>query len=441
MTTDTLLTLGAARLARAIAMGEAGALEVVEAHIGRLENVNPKINAITARRYDLARQEARAVDQRRARGEALPPLAGVPITVKDAIDVAGLPSTFGLPWRRDIAAERDDGHVARLRAAGAIVLAKSNVAHLLMAYTSENPLHGRTLHPERADRAPGGSSGGEAALVASGASALGVGTDIGGSLRIPAHACGIAGFKPTAGRCNDPGRYSMPAGQIAIRSQIGPIARHVDDLVLALALMQAGPDDGVPALGDPFSIDVGQLRIGWFDDDGLFAAAPAARRAVREAADALRRAGAQVQPVKMPGWAEGYALTMQIWTGDGGAGLRAALRGGKPDASIKTLLQLAAMPAPVRATAKAVLGAVGQPTMAGFLELLGRTRVADHWPLVEALMDLRERTLASLQAERIDVLLAPPCSLPAFTHDVAGDLGTAGSYGSPGPGAITRRWR
>ncbi len=137
----------------------------------------------------------------------------------------------------------------------------------------------RTNNPFSAERAPGGSSGGEAALIAAGGSLLGIGTDIGGSVRAPAHACGIAAFKPTTGRCDDPGEYSIPAGQRAIRSQIGPLARRVDDLVLAMRHLPAGPQDGVPAVGDVDAVDVARLRVAWFDDDGVFPASPACRRA------------------------------------------------------------------------------------------------------------------------------------------------------------------
>lgn len=428
---NDLINQGATAIARAIAAGDASAIEVTEAFIARLEASDARLHAITARRYDAARREARAVDARRSRGEALPALAGVPITVKDSIDVAGLASSFGLPWRRDLLADADDAHIARLRAHGAIPLAKSNVAQLLIYVESDNPLHGRTLHPERADRSPGGSSGGEGALIGAGASVLGVGTDIGGSIRLPAHFCGITGFKPTAGRCDDPGRYSVPQGQLAIRSQLGPLARRVADLTLALRHMQAGPELGVPALPDPAGVDLSRLRIGWCDDDGAFPAAPALRRAVREAARALADAGAQVVPFKTLPWAELFGLAFQVMTGDGGKGMRAELRGAKAHPSAGTLLMLAGLPAWPRSVLKTLLGAFGQPMMAGFLDQLGFTSTHAHWQRVAALLDLRRRSEALLDRAEggpIDVLLAPPCSLPAFTHGASRDLGVAGAY-------------
>lgn len=425
---NPLLHLGARQMAQGIARGDFGALELLEAHIQQLEAVNTRLNAVTARRFDAARAEARAIDQRRARGEALPPLAGVPISVKDSVDLTGTASTFGLPWRRDELAPTDDPHVARLRAAGAIPFAKSNVAQLLLYIESDNPLFGRTLNPFDAERTPGGSSGGEAALIASHASPLGLGSDIGGSIRVPAHFCGVAGFKPTQGRCPDLGRYSVPLGQTGIPSQLGPLARRVEDLHLALSLMQAGPGQGVPALLSPTSEDVSRLRIGWFDDDGLFPAAPAIRRAVREAAQTLAAAGASVVPAPALPWGELYGLAFELMSADGGAGLRAALRSDARHPSVQTLLLLSSLPPPLRALLRGLLKGLGQPTLAHFLDHSGFTQVRQHWPRLERLADLRRRCDALLEAAGVDMLLGPPCSLPAVRHGASRDLGVAGSY-------------
>lgn len=425
---NPLLTLGARQLADGIARGDLGALEVLDTHIQQLDTVDERLNAVTARRFDAARAEARALDRRRARGEPLPPLAGVPLTIKDSIDLAGTASTFGLPWRRHELATTDDPHVARLRAAGAIPFAKSNVAQLLLYLESDNPLFGRTLHPLAADRSPGGSSGGEAALIAAHASPLGLGSDIGGSIRVPAHHCGIAGFKPTAGRCPDLGRFSVPLGLMGIASQLGPLARRVEDLTLALRLMQAGPATGVPSLSDPAEVDPGRLRIGWFDHDGLFPVAPAVRRAVREAAAALQRAGATVVPAPDLPWDALLGLAFELMTADGGNGMKALLRGGPRHPSLGMLLTLAGLPTPLRAGLRGALKAAGQPTLALFLDHCGFTRVRDHWPRVERLAALRQQALALLDDAGLDLLLGPPFALPALRHGSTRDLGLAGSY-------------
>jgi fatty acid amide hydrolase len=165
-------TLPATELAAQIALGAFTAREAVEAYIARIERLNEALNAVVVKRYDEARAEADAIDQRRARGETLPPLAGVPITVKECLDLAGTAATFGLPGRIATRAAIDDPYVGRLRAAGAIVIAKTNVAQLLIFTETDNPVYGRTNNPWNLERSSGGSSGGEAAILAAGGSAL-----------------------------------------------------------------------------------------------------------------------------------------------------------------------------------------------------------------------------------------------------------------------------
>src|SRR5690242_12701852 len=194
---DDSCTIGAAALVAKLARGEITAGDAVGAYIARIERVNPRLNAVVVKRYDAARAEARAADARRAQGQALPPLHGLPITVKECLDLEGTPSTFGLSRLTANIAARDEIHVARLRRAGAIVLGKTNAGQLLLMLETSNPVYGRTNNPWNTSRSSGGSSGGEGAIIASGGSPLGVGTDLGGSCRVPAAFCGIAGFKPT----------------------------------------------------------------------------------------------------------------------------------------------------------------------------------------------------------------------------------------------------
>jgi fatty acid amide hydrolase len=259
----SLTDLSAVELASLIASGAATSQEVVEAHIQRIEQVNPKLNAVVIKRYEQARQEARDADARRAGGGKLGPLHGVPMTVKECLDVKDTPSTFGLEAQKAAIAGRDGAAVARLREAGAIILGKTNVAQLLMYYESDNPVYGRTNNPWNLDRTPGGSSGGEAAIIASGGSPMGLGTDIGGSLRIPASFCGIVSLKPTTGRVNDPGRYSVPVGQRAILSQIGPMARSVEDVALLLEVLNGVNVEPSLPLGDYRQVNVSRLRVGY----------------------------------------------------------------------------------------------------------------------------------------------------------------------------------
>jgi len=213
-----LQDMSAREIAARIAARDIPAAEIVEHFIARLKTVNNRLNAVTVELFDSARKTAAKFDEALLRGEKLAPLAGLPVTVKECFDLAGTASTFGLPSRRDVIETADDPYVAALRAAGAIPIAKTNVPQLLIFTESDNPLYGRTNNPWNVERSCGGSSGGEAALIAAGASPLGLGNDIGGSLRVPAAFCGITSIRPTAGRTPDRCGHGLPIGQQAIIS-------------------------------------------------------------------------------------------------------------------------------------------------------------------------------------------------------------------------------
>jgi fatty acid amide hydrolase 2 len=196
-----LLTLSATELARRIRAGELTSHEAVQVHIDAVEGCNDNINAVVAKRYDAARAEAEQADARlQSQGpDELPPLHGVPCTIKEAFALQGMPNTSGLVARRDVVADHDATAVARLRAAGAIPLGVTNVSELCMWMESNNRVYGRTLNPYDHGRIAGGSSGGEGAIVGAGASPIGLGADVGGSIRLPAFFCGAFGHKPSGG--------------------------------------------------------------------------------------------------------------------------------------------------------------------------------------------------------------------------------------------------
>lgn len=424
-----LCGLSAGELAKQIRDGRVSALEAVEAHIARIEKANPKLNAAVVKRYDAARAEARAVDARRAKGETLPPLAGVPVTIKECLDLEGTASTFGLETRKDLMAKTDDPYVARLRAAGAIPVAKTNVAQLLFYVESDNPVYGRTNNPWNVERTPGGSSGGEAALIAVGASPLGLGTDIGGSLRAPAHYCGIASIRPTAGRTPDQGRFSMPIGARAVVSQVGPMAREVSDLALALSIIDGG-ESGRP-LGDYRAVDVSKLRIALVEEDGAFAPCPASRRAVREAGEALKAAGAKVTPWQLPEGQTALVLFLSLMSADGGAGMKRMLKGSKRDFRLKQLLMLLGAPRWWNAFLGRVLGALGQNGLAGGLACFGFKNTDRYWSLVEQQMDYVARLSQALDEGKggpFDLVLMPAFPVPAVRHGATANMPMPGAY-------------
>src|SRR5205807_6284670 len=242
--------------------------------------------------------------------------------VKSSIEVAGLRCEAGTRLRAGLVAEKDAPLVGRLRTAGAIILGVTNTPELLMAWETDNLLYGRTNNPWDLERTAGGSSGGEAAAIASGCSAGGVGSDGGGSIRVPAHFSGICGLKPTPGRIPATGHYPNSVGPFALLGVVGPMARTVGDLKVLFEVMQ-GPDDGdtcaapVPVTW-PADHEVTQRKIGYFEDDGRTLVAPEIRRAVRMAADALANAGIQVEPFRPEGLEEARVLWKRFFVKLGG---------------------------------------------------------------------------------------------------------------------------
>lgn len=420
--------------------------ELIEAHIARIEAVNPALNAVVFPCFEQARRDAEAADVVIRRGDELGPLHGVPITIKGSFDVAGTPTTIGLTRRRKDQMAKDGPLVARLRAAGAIVLGKTNVPQLLMGNETDNTVFGRTRNPWNLDRSPGGSSGGEAAIIAAGGSALGMGSDIGGSIRLPAHACGIHSFKPTSGRLTMSGHAQVFAGQEAIVCQPGPLARSTKDLQLAMKLLAApGQEKFDPAIPpapflDPAAVTLSGLRVGMFTDNGLIQASPALRRAVLEAGEALRERGVTVEEWTPPDVPEATRIYLGLLFGDGMAAARRAVRRSRRDLGFTGYLRdvwrnlglnsyLLSMGLPRQWVSSRMLELTGQHQMAVvFKEGLGRVSTDDYWQLVERRNQYRQHFISELDARGFDAVICPPDALPALTHGTSYTLFTALSY-------------
>jgi len=236
-------------MARQVRARKISPVELVQAHLARIAKLNPKLNAFVQVDAERARKQAKAAEAAltsRPGADSLGALHGVPVSIKSSIDVAGELCECGTALRKGLIPQRDAPLVARLRAAGAIILGTTNVPEFLMAYESDNSLYGRTNNPWDLERTPGGSSGGEAAAIASGCSAGGVGSDGGGSVRIPAHFVGICGLKPTPGRIPSTGHFPASAGPFVNLGVVGPMARTVADVERLFEVI-AGPDPGDPA--------------------------------------------------------------------------------------------------------------------------------------------------------------------------------------------------
>ncbi len=301
---QSLLFSPLTEIAHAIRSRKVSSVEVVEAHLRRIETVNPQINAVVTL-ADSALEEATAADAALERGDDVGPLHGVPMTIKDSFDTAGVISTWGTPGRRQFVPQKDATAVARMKAAGAILLGKTNTSEFTLSFYANNPIFGATRNPYNTERMSGGSSGGAAAIVAAGGSPVDLGTDTGGSIRLPAHFCGIAGIRPTTGRVPRTG-HAVPFGGLAdALTQVGPLARSVADLALVLSII-TGPDGIDPYLVpmlllDYRDVNLSGLRVAFFSDNGVASPTTETVAAVERVVGALAEAGCHVQESQLPG--------------------------------------------------------------------------------------------------------------------------------------------
>ena len=315
---EELLSLSATRMAQLVRQRSVSAVELVQTHLDRIAEVNPRIHAAIEVFAEQSLEAARTANAG--------PLCGVPFSIKDSIEVAGAVCTAGTLGRRGTAPSTEDATlVARLRQAGAIPIARTNLPDLLFAFESDNLLFGATCNPYDLGRSAGGSSGGEAALIASCGSPIGLGSDAAGSVRLPAAFCGIATIKPTSGRLPRTGHFPPAGGWIEALWQIGPMARHVEDLCTLMPLLVGsdGRDTSVVDVPfhDPACVEVGRLRVAYYTDNGFAAADEEVAGVVRAAARAL--AAAEDRPACLE---RAYDLEMKLIGADGGDGLRAYLR-------------------------------------------------------------------------------------------------------------------
>jgi amidase len=388
----------------------------MEAHLRRAEALNPILNALVTFAPD-ALEQARAAERMLMSGDALPPLHGLPLTIKDTIATANLRTTSGSRARADHVPTEDAPAVALLRAAGAIVFAKTNASELALDYTADNPLFGRTNNPHDLARTPGGSSGGCAAAVSARLSPASLGSDLVGSIRIPAHFCGVAGLFPTPGRVSASGHFPPTDGALARGASLGPLARSVDDLALLFEVLARGDDSRNSAhASEPtranestrtgesaHANEVGQLisetqlrglRVACYTDDGIVPLTAETTRAFEAAASALSAAGLEMIFARPPELLRATELWLALFSHDVGKVVRAEYAGREElaGAAVRALLRREA-----EATAAAPVVAAGERFDAW----------AERARLRAALLERMRET---------PLLLAPVGAVPAFTH-------------------------
>jgi amidase len=395
---DTIFA-SASEIAAAVRQNKISATAVIEAHLARIASVNPGLNALVTLGAEAALERAQALDRELAYGKVVGPLHGVPISVKDTIEVAGLPCSAGTLGRKAFIPDADATVVARLRAAGAVVLGKGNTPEFACAFETDNLVHGRTNNPYDATRTAGGSSGGDSAIIAAGGTVLAMGTDSGGSARLPAHYCGIAALKPTMNRAPRTGVFPYPMGIRMPLATLSPIARCVDDLILVLPIVSGpdGRDFTVPdaIMRDANAVGPRGLRVAYLTGYDASPTTSEVHSAVRAAATALADAGAELIEVEIPGIEDTYPIWESLF-GDGGGGLRALLeKCGSERAS---------------------------PLLQRSFETIfaAKARTADDVYAIAARWD-RYRLKMQSFLRNYDALLTPACGFPAPAHGTTFD--------------------
>lgn len=401
---DAIAYQSAGQLADALRARRLSSLELTDRLIDRIERLDARLNAVIARDFDRARDAAKAADAALARGDARP-LLGVPMTVKESFNVAGLPTTWGIPEARGFRAREDALIVSRVRAAGAVILGKTNVPLVLADWQSYNAIHGVTRNPWDLERTPGGSSGGSAAALAAGFGPLSLGSDIGGSLRVPAHFCGVAALKPTHGLV--PSRGQVPPGAPALPREpdlavVGPMARSVDDLTRLFDVV-AGPDERGMGLGyrlalrPPRQRALKDYRVLLLDTHPMAPTAQAIRQALDRLAGRLETAGVRVlrSHPRLPDLAEvarTYARLLMSFTA-------------------------AFWPQPLFEQSRAAAAAIPAEDRSLGAELARGIGLSHRdWVAADNARATHQQQFGAL-FEQVDVVLCPAMAVTAFRHD------------------------
>lgn len=364
-------------------------VEIAETHLNRIDDLNPKLNAIVTLAPDFI-DKAREAEAAVMRGDNLGPLHALPVTIKDAINTAGLRTTSGSRLRANHVPGSDAPSVARLKAAGALVIGKTNVSELAMDYTADNPVFGRTNNPFDISRTPGGSSGGEGAAIAAGLSPAGLGADVAGSIRIPSHFCGIAGLKPSIGRVVSTGQFPPSFGY----SVIGPMARRVQDLHLLFHVLD-GSESPQAACGSNSLLNRAVAMRGWhaawYTDDGVTPVTEETRSAVERAARALGDAGLIVEERRAPNVERGAEMCQMLLSRPARVHIRDFYAGHEREGG------------PVIRWLLSGVDETPPPTLDEYLrfwiECYGLTQALDEW------------------MNKTPLLIAPVGATPAFKHD------------------------
>lgn len=425
--------LSAVQLLNQIDKGELSSRELTQYFINEIERVNPSLNAIVVKLFDEALVQADKADEFFKQGKRTGKLHGLPFTIKECLDLAGTPSTMGLIRRKQDTRSNTDDYVDALQQEGGIVLGKTNVAQLLSYFESNNPVYGTTNNPYCSLHTCGGSSGGEGAIIGAGASPVGIGTDIGGSVRIPAAFCGTCSIKPTMGRTVDLTRFIERPINLSINSVTGILANHAEDLQLFLEILNrvAEKQRPVQPLQNFRGVNIAQLKVGYFLSDGLFDPMPAVKRAVLESVEKLKSLGVRVTEFQPPSLAEAEEIFHSTLAADGAPLFIENLKKEKPVPQIAGLVMINKLPAFVKTILKGVLNVLGQKSLSRMISYLNGEGEAFHNEMRQKQIAFTKKYLQAMDDSAIgilDAIISPVCSLPAFLHGTADKVGLGGTY-------------
>uniref|UniRef100_A0A673X5R9 Fatty-acid amide hydrolase 1 n=1 Tax=Salmo trutta TaxID=8032 RepID=A0A673X5R9_SALTR len=417
--TSLILSLSLAELSKQLKGGTLTPEAVFHSYMEKTLEVNRRLNCCT----EILLESWDQLEDIGSHKDGL--LYGVPVSIKENIGYKGHDSTCGVICKLDLPATGDSVLVEVLKRQGAIPFVKTNVPQSLLSYDCSNPIYGLTLNPHNPQKTPGGSSGGEGALIGGGGSVLGMGSDIGGSIRIPSSFCGICGFKPTANRLSSRGASSCSRGQKSVLSSYGPMARDVDSLALCMQALLCDHmfrlDPTVPPI--PFNQQVYQrskpLRIGYYENDGYAMPSPSMGRALRETKALLERAGHTLVPFSLPRLSYAiHELVIRGIAGDGCATLLSNLKGGPVDPSLRVQI----IPYGLPYTVKKILSILIKPIVSA-LQVRSIQRGRQHADVE----DYMHEVMAEWRRCELDVLLCPMMG-PAYNHNYPGKLTSALSY-------------
>jgi Asp-tRNA(Asn)/Glu-tRNA(Gln) amidotransferase A subunit family amidase len=414
-------------LVRLQSHGMVTALDILKCFVANAIASHRRTNCLTFIDARAAAVAAARADEYRRAGNALPPLHGIPVSVKENMNLVGTDSTLGVIRHAGHPQHEDAGIIILIRQAGGIVFAKTNVPQTLMSFECSNFLFGKANNPHNLAYTCGGSSGGEAVLVADGGSGIGIGTDVGGSIRIPAHFCGVVGFKPSQWRVPVRGIRSSLPGQEAVPSVAGPIARCVADAVTMMRVLVNGNQlvDGnttaVPFRDEVYLAAQHQkgVTFGYYVDDGFVPASPACARAVRVAVAALERAGHRCVPMQPGGLGPASVeLFYQLLSADGGETIENFVGAEALIPQVALLVRAVHLPHWLKQVLS-VLAARVDPALGMLLAATAPRTVAQYWQLQAKRQAVRHDVMRAMAASGVDCVLSPGLAVPAMKHDAS----------------------